>query len=93
MLFNSTTYLLLFLPVVLLIFMQLARTGTTEAQITWLIVASVFFYGSWNAAYVALILASVIVNFLVGKQLVTRSATQRRRWLSDLPRLDVHEYE
>ncbi len=82
MLFNSTTYLLLFLPVVLLIFMQLARTGTTEAQITWLIVASVFFYGSWNAAYVALILASVIVNFLVGKQLVTRSATQRRRWLT-----------
>ncbi|MGI9295249.1 MAG: MBOAT family O-acyltransferase, partial [Pseudomonadales bacterium] len=81
MLFNSAAYLFLFLPIVLIFFIRLSRTGSTESQITWLIIASVFFYGSWNPIYIALILASVIVNFLIGKKLAVQLAAPQRLWL------------
>ena len=86
MLFNSATYLFLFLPVVLLVFIRLARAGThagnsTEAQISWLVIASLFFYGSWNPVYLALILASVIVNFLIGRKVAGVAAAPRKFWL------------
>ena len=81
MLFNSAEYLFLFLPIVLVIFIRLARTGNTEAQISWLILASVFFYGSWNPVYVGLILCSLVVNFSVGRQLASSEQRRRRWWL------------
>lgn len=82
MLFNSATYLLLFLPVVLLVFVRLSRSGNTEAQITWLIAASLFFYGSWNPIYIGLILMSVIVNFLIGRKLASCTTARQRYWLA-----------
>ncbi len=81
MLFNSAEYLLLFLPIVLVVFIRLARTGNTEAQISWLIVASIFFYGSWNPAYVGLIIISLVVNFAIGRQLANRVLYSRHGWL------------
>ena len=82
MLFNSAAYLFLFLPIVLVIFIRLARTGNTEAQISWLILASIVFYGSWNPIYVGLILCSLLVNFGVGRQLASSAQQKRRMWLT-----------
>ena len=81
MLFNSAEYLLLFLPIVLLVFIWLARAGNTEAQISWLIVASIFFYASWNPVYMVLIISSLLVNFAVGRQLANTEPDRRRGWL------------
>ena len=65
MLFNSLGFIFLFLPVVLTGFFQLARVSHTYAA-GWLAVASLFFYGYWNIAYVGLLLGSVVCNYTLG---------------------------
>ena len=63
MLFNSSEFLFMFLPLVLLGFHALRRTGSTDALMIWLILSSLFFYGWWNPVYLLLILASAVVNY------------------------------
>ena len=63
MLFNSYTFLLLFLPVVLVGCFMLARWRASAAAL-WLVLASLFFYGWWDARYVPLLVASVGFNYL-----------------------------
>ncbi len=75
MLFNSGEFLFLFLPVVFLIFVFLARTGNTGAQIAWLVVASVVFYGSWKPIYLLLLFFSMGMNFALGRIL-----SRQDRW-------------
>lgn len=65
MLFNSYGFIFLYLPIVLLGFFWLARTSRTFAA-GWLALASVFFYGYWNPAYVGLLLGSIICNYAFG---------------------------
>jgi len=66
MLFNSPFFILVFLTLTLLGFFAAARFANKEAAITWLVVASVFFYGWWNPAYLVLISASIAVNYSLG---------------------------
>lgn len=72
MLFNSFPFIFVFLPVVLAGFLLLARASHRLAA-AWLTVASLAFYGWWDARYVALLLGSIGFNFIVG----TRIARQR----------------
>jgi alginate O-acetyltransferase complex protein AlgI len=65
MLFNSYAFIFLYLPIVLLIYFHLARLGHAYAA-GWLAMASLFFYGYWNPAYVGLLLASIIFNYAFG---------------------------
>lgn len=65
MLFNSYAFILLFLPIVLAGFYLLARFGHRLAA-GWLVLASVFFYGWWDARYVVLLLASIALNYIGG---------------------------
>jgi alginate O-acetyltransferase complex protein AlgI len=65
MLFNSYSFILLFLPVAAVVFFQLANYSHRLAA-AWLGAASLFFYGYWNPAYVGLLLASVFFNYGVG---------------------------
>ncbi len=65
MLFNSTEFLFLFLPVVLIGFFLIAGTSHRLAAL-WLAVASLFFYGWWNPKFVLLLLASVGFNYGMG---------------------------
>ena len=58
MLFNSYTFLLGFLPVVLVMYFILGRRSY-EAAIAWLAASSLFFYGWWNPHYLVLILGSI----------------------------------
>lgn len=68
MLFNSYSFLLAFLPLVLAGFFILGRYSQRWAA-TWLTAASVFFYGWWNPAYVGLLLTSILFNYTVGYSL------------------------
>ncbi|MDD2686586.1 MAG: MBOAT family protein, partial [Gallionella sp.] len=65
MLFNSYIFIFGFLPVVLLGFFWLARVSHAYAA-GWLALASLFFYGYWNPAYVGLLLGSIVCNYAFG---------------------------
>ena len=66
MLFNSQAFICLFLPVTLLCFFFLGRSGWTRGAKLWLILASFFFYGWWNPKFVSLLAASIAVNYFFG---------------------------
>ena len=64
--FNSYQFLFAFLPVVLAGTFLLARIGAGAAQV-WLIAASLFFYAAWNAAYLPLLLGSIVFNYVIAQ--------------------------
>ena len=66
MLFNSPEYILLFLPLVLLIYFGLNRYRLIAAGKVWLVLSSLFFYSYWNPIYLPLIAVSIVVNFGLG---------------------------
>lgn len=65
MLFNSFIYLFLFLPVTLIVFFAVGRRAPRYA-VGWLVFASLFYYSWWNPAYLWIIIASILFNYLVG---------------------------
>ncbi|HSD59795.1 MAG TPA: MBOAT family O-acyltransferase, partial [Burkholderiales bacterium] len=65
MLFNSSPFLFGFLPLAFAGFFLLARAGHFLAA-SWLTLASLFFYGWWNPAYLGLLLGSIVFNFAAG---------------------------
>jgi len=56
----------MFLPVVAAIYFSLVRFRFSLAARAWLVLASLLFYGYWNASYTLLILTSILVNFGIG---------------------------
>lgn len=54
------------MPTSFLGFYWLARCGV-EPAISWLVFASLFFYGWWNPAYLLLIIASMVFNYVIGR--------------------------
>ena len=69
MLFNSYEYFSIFLPITVIVYFLLNRRRYTKAATAWLVLASLVFYSWWNVKYLALILASILVNFGVGSAL------------------------
>ncbi len=73
MLFHSLEFLLGFLPVTLLGFFLLGRRETTRRFAPlWLVGCSLFFYAWWNPPFVLLLLASILVNYVLGERLLAR---------------------
>ena len=70
MLFNSIEFIFVFLPVVLLVFYMIGSYGNHRVAISWLVGASLFFYGWWNPAYLGLILGSILFNYAMGAALL-----------------------
>jgi D-alanyl-lipoteichoic acid acyltransferase DltB (MBOAT superfamily) len=64
-LFNSYAFIFGFLPVTLIGFFWLARFSHAFAA-GWLALASLFFYGYWNPAYIGLLLGSIACNYAFG---------------------------
>jgi D-alanyl-lipoteichoic acid acyltransferase DltB (MBOAT superfamily) len=82
MLFNSPEFIFMFLPVTLLGYFMIGKlAGSTRVALTWLLVASLFFYGWWNPANLWIILASICFNYVVAKYFIDPS---RRRWTRKL---------
>ena len=78
--FISTAFWL-FLPTVLVLYWLLQ--GRLRAQNVLLLVASYFFYGWWDARFLALIAASTAIDFAVGRRLaVTTAPGARKAWLA-----------
>src|SRR3954454_5734330 len=69
MLFNSAIFVFLFLPIVWAGYLLALRLPWARAGIAWLGVASIFFYGYWNPAFVPLLVVSILVNYGVGRLL------------------------
>jgi len=71
MLFNSYIFIFAFLPVTFVIYFLLARHINGEVAITFLVLASLFFYGWWNPIYLVLMLFSIGVNYFIGENIVS----------------------
>lgn len=63
MIFSSYIFVLVFLPIVLLIYFGMARFVSRRVQHLFLIAASLVFYGYAHTSYIILILTSVMVNY------------------------------
>jgi len=79
-LFNSYTYILFFLPLVVAGYFSVNRRKGERWAIVWLVAASLLFYGWWKPVYLPLLLFSIGFNFWVGCHL-PRAAERRRRAL------------
>jgi alginate O-acetyltransferase complex protein AlgI len=78
MLFNSYQFLFAFLPVTFLGFCLLGRISRGAAM-NWLIVASLIFYALWRPFNVVLIAPSIIINYLVARDLLRLHNAGRQR--------------
>lgn len=67
MLFNSYEFIFLYLPIVLIGYFVLGRSGNNKYTGIWLIISSIAFYGWWDYHYVPLLLFSILMNYFFGK--------------------------
>lgn len=81
MLFSSYEFIFAFLPLTLIIFFLIGRTGNVQLALTWLVAASLFFYGWWNPAYLGLIIGSMLFNFSAGFFLSKETKKSTRFWM------------
>ena len=74
MLFDSPTYFIFLIPVVL-VYWRLNR----RQQNVFLLVASYFFYGWWDWRFLALMIGSTTVDFLIAQKISPASANPNRK--------------
>ena len=84
MLFNSDTYIFIFLPASLLVFYILKQYWNNTIGTLFLALVSLSFYTYWNPYHSFLLLGSVIANFYIGQavQLPSEENGKRRRMLA-----------
>lgn len=70
MLFNSHEFLFLFLPLVWLLYVTSNRLRLNSNAI--LVLASLFFYGWWDIRFLPLLMGSIAINFLMGRQIYSK---------------------
>jgi alginate O-acetyltransferase complex protein AlgI len=66
MLFNSLSFIFIFLPVTVLGFYLIGSRGYHKVAVSWLVGASFLFYGYWNPPYFLLLLGSILFNYSTG---------------------------
>lgn len=66
MLFNSTTFILFFLPFVLIINFKLNKVNKLYSQY-FILISSFFFYSWWNYKLLPLLIFSILFNFWLSK--------------------------
>lgn len=76
MLFNSYEFIFVFLPLSVAGFVLASRWWGNRAALTWLVLASLFFYGWWNPVYLGLLIPSIIGNFWLGSFLARQRGRQ-----------------
>lgn len=74
--FNSFKFLVFF-PIVVILYYLIPK----KARPVWLVIASYYFYMSWNAKYAILILASTVITYLSGIFLGKTEKTSSRKWI------------
>jgi len=76
MVFHSLPFIGIFLPIVCSVFFLLARRNGQWA-LAWLVLASWFFYGSWDYRYLPILLSSILVNYLACRWILAGSRSGR----------------
>jgi alginate O-acetyltransferase complex protein AlgI len=73
MLFNSYIFIFIFLPITLMGYYILGRGNENNGfySKSWLVLASLIFYGYWNISYLPIMLSSIFVNYFISGQLLT----------------------
>lgn len=84
MLFNSTEFILVFLPITLIVYFTLTHNGEEQISRIWLVMTSLFFYGWWNPDYLVLICISMLVNYSCARLMSTTEAQGNRKLLLGL---------
>ena len=65
MLFNSIDFMIFF-PIVVAVYFVIPKSLRGGGRTAWLLIASYYFYMSWNPAYALLIAGSTLVTFISG---------------------------
>lgn len=84
MLFSSYSFLFLFLPVTVIGYHILAGLKLSQLSRYWLVLASIFFYGSGEIEFLWLLAGSIVFNFCLGAALLAMqddSSGHRRKSL------------
>jgi D-alanyl-lipoteichoic acid acyltransferase DltB (MBOAT superfamily) len=68
MLFNSYVFVLGFLPITLALFFTIAKVDRRAAR-HFLLIASFLFYAWWSFEYGLVIVATIVVNFFLGRKI------------------------
>lgn len=83
MLFNSTVFLFLFLPITYFVFWALPKKNQ---RCFWLTATSYGFYGYWNWSYCYLMAFATLVSYLTGLGFIKwRDNPRARQWLLVVP--------
>lgn len=77
MLFNSYEFILGFVPITIVVYFCL-NGADARWRLSWLLLASLVFYGWWNPVYVPLLVISIVLNYLIGNHLASDAASHRR---------------
>ncbi len=77
MLFNSASFLFIFLPIALIGYQGAGQMGR-RATITWLSFISLVFYAEWRYQFVFLLVGSILVNYCFARLIA--SCSNKVRW-------------
>jgi len=80
MLFNSTYYLLFFLPLVFIFYFLLRRFTDSDGKII-LILSGLLFYGWWNINYTPLIILSMFFNYFIYTKIISSKNKSRKKFI------------
>ena len=81
MLFNSYIFILLFFPLCLCGWFLINRLGKGKLAQVFLLAMSLWFYGYFEPGYLAIILGSILGNFLLGRVIEGSDKPALRKWL------------
>lgn len=81
MLFNSFVFIFVFFPLTFLFYFGLNRLGHHAWAKASLVLASLYFYAYFNWTYLPIMLSSILVNFAIGRGLLTCSHSLVRKSL------------
>ncbi len=81
MLFNSIEYLLIFLPIVFIIYFTLNKFKLCKISRVFLLLASLYFYGTYKKEYVTIILISILFNYFISYLFKTDIKKAKRKLL------------
>ena len=70
MLFNSYYFILMFLPVVFILYFTLNKLKKYNLAQISIIVASLFFYGYYNWYYLGIICISILANYFISNRMI-----------------------
>src|SRR5215813_15334131 len=78
MLFNSYTFVVFFIIILILHHLKFFSWTTKKVN---LLIASYIFYAAWNPPFILLLWLSTVVDFFVGRALYTQTNVHKKRLL------------